>query len=223
MESLASALQSAMTFKEISMSSSLAAHLQNYIPQYKGMNLMWYHQFEDPSGGKMDIMLAGLPKDASKTKTVYAVIETARDSQNKHWQALSYAINASWFLNSPSQLFYVVELEFDSKISLYACLCLDGRLKSAWEGSYTVENLAMIIFVLVHCTTHNINPFRALGPNCTFDGETKKLYKVFDYRKRNIPKESRRKPSEFYMSLLQAVLEVEEENLTIISYPLYIW
>eukprot|EP00475_Leptophrys_vorax_P018331 TRINITY_DN25013_c0_g2_i1.p1 TRINITY_DN25013_c0_g2~~TRINITY_DN25013_c0_g2_i1.p1 ORF type:complete len:116 (+),score=20.19 TRINITY_DN25013_c0_g2_i1:144-491(+) len=34
----------AMTYKEISKSSSLAAHLQQYFPQFQGVNLMWYHQ-----------------------------------------------------------------------------------------------------------------------------------------------------------------------------------
>lgn len=99
----------------------------------------------------MDIMLAGSTENSAKM--VYAVIETFKDSQNKHWQALAYANNISWFLNSFSQMFYVVELGFDSNISLYACMCKDNvRLKTAfiWEGAFTMENLSKLLFVLVH-------------------------------------------------------------------------
>jgi hypothetical protein len=53
-----------MTCNEISKSSSLAVHLQNYLAGFQGVELMGYHQFEDPSGGKMDIMLASAPANA---------------------------------------------------------------------------------------------------------------------------------------------------------------
>jgi hypothetical protein len=39
-----------MKCSENSKSGSLAAHLQNYLPHFEGINFMWYHQFEDPSG-----------------------------------------------------------------------------------------------------------------------------------------------------------------------------
>jgi serine/threonine protein kinase len=209
---------------EISMSSSLAVHLQRHLSTSNGVDLWWYHQFEDPCDGKMDILLAA--GNEMSDKTPYAIIEMGFQSNIKHWQLLAYGINMSRCLLALNQLYYIVEFKIDrnrnnDSITLRSILATSkGFVDESfiWECDVNVESLSKVFYVLVHCCLQSSNEFKMLGPNCSYCFKSKKVFKCFDYRNGHVEEQCKRLPILYHKFLDAKTEQNPVDNLIIISY-----
>jgi hypothetical protein len=209
---------------EVSMTSSLAVHLQRYLNTSNGMDLWWYHQFEDPSDGKIDILLAA--GNEKTEKTPYAIIELGFHQSNKHWQLLAYGVNMSRCLLVLNQLYLIVEFKIDRNRNRDS-MCIRSLLATSkgfvwesfiWEGSVTIDSLAKVFYVLVHCCLQTSDEFKMLGPNCSYCSKSKKVFKSFDYRIGNVDENDRRVPNLYYKFLGAKIECNPQDDLVIISY-----
>jgi hypothetical protein len=132
-------------------------------------------------------------------------------------------------LLSINQLYIIVEVKLDRN-GENDLICVRSLLAAPegfvwesliWAGEMTVDNLAKVFFVLVHCCSQQPNQFQILGPNCSYCVNSKKVLKSFDYRSDLIskPKQIHKRLADLYGKLLQAKVDFSSsDDLVIISY-----
>jgi len=216
---------------ELLYTSVLASKLGKLMPRLADREAHWLHQIPERSDGKMDICL--YLEDGVATWAPVCFFECGLNcaSRQKNQQAIAYGVNLSPQL-LPDHVALDVELVFSATdhgdelgwMRLYGFRLVEGRkvgFANIWQGPLTTHSVSRLFSAIEMVAQSNFSLlghrlWKQVKNSCLEEGC---VWKVFDYRERQVSDADKRSPEFSLRFIPNCEKVVEAVDMTLIRYP----
>lgn len=222
----------AVKASEMLYTSVLATKLAQLVPQVGGFPTRVLHQVPEWKDGKIDICIYAERSQRIWSPVVLFEFGLRCASKSKHDQVVAYGVNVAPQLEAGHVLLAVEvivapddNLAATGWLRLSAMRLAEGRQVGVspilWEGlldSVAVSRLFEAVEIVACANFGSPDPWRMIK-NAAFGGDF--VWKVFDYRGRNVEEGDRRSPlyALRYVPGCECVLGQVGEDFVVIRYP----